>query len=115
MRDKGCGGIDKMSCEKSLPWLLFNKNELVRSLPEGTYRPDSVRRVEIPKDNGKMRLLGIPTVIDRMVQQGINQVLMIIYEPQSLQAKFRLPSEERMSERTSRSTKDSQRRLQICS
>ena len=75
MRNKGCGGIDKMSCEQLLPWLLTNKDLLIRSLMDGSYRPNPVKRVEIPKDNGKMRLLGIPTVVDRLVQQAINQVL----------------------------------------
>ena len=64
VRNKGKGGIDKMSCEQLLPWLLANKDELIRSLHDGTYRPNPVRRVEIPKDNGKMRPLGIPTVVD---------------------------------------------------
>ena len=72
MRNKGCGGIDKMSCEQLLPWLLTNKDVLIRSLMDGSYRPNPVKRVEIPKDNGKMRLLGIPTVVDRLVQQAIN-------------------------------------------
>ena len=49
--NKGSGGIDKMSCEQLLPWLLANKNELTSSLQQGTYRPNPVRRVEIPKDN----------------------------------------------------------------
>lgn len=88
VRNKGCGGIDKMSCEQLLPWLKANKDELIRSLLDGTYRPNPVRRVEIPKDNGKMRLLGIPTVADRMVQQTINQVLTIIYEPQFSKRSF---------------------------
>ena len=82
MSNKGCGGIDKMSCEQLLPWLLTNKDELIRSLMDGSYRPNPVKRVEIPKDNGKMRLLGIPTVVDRLVQQAINQVLTPIYENQ---------------------------------
>jgi group II intron reverse transcriptase/maturase len=82
MRNKGCGGIDKVSCEQLLPWLKANKSELVSSLQNGTYRPNPVRRVEIPKDNGKKRLLGIPTVVDRVVQQAINQVLTPIYERQ---------------------------------
>lgn len=59
MKNKGCGGIDKMSCEQLLSWLKANKNTLVCSLLNGTYRPNPVLRVEIPKDNGKMRLLGI--------------------------------------------------------
>ena len=88
VRNKGKGGIDNMSCEQLLPWLLANKDELTRSLLDGTYRPNPVRRVEIPKDNGKMRQLGIPTVVDRMVQQAINQVLTTIYEPQFSKRSF---------------------------
>ena len=74
MRNKGCGGIDKMSCEQLLSWLLANKEGLTSSLLDGSYRPSPVKRVEIPKDNGKERQLGIPTVVDRLVQQAINQV-----------------------------------------
>ncbi|WP_195668233.1 group II intron reverse transcriptase/maturase [Bacteroides intestinalis] len=80
--NKGCGGIDKMSCEELFPWLLANKDELIISLQNGTYRPNPVRRAEIPKANGKTRLLGIPTVVDRLVQQAIHQVLTPIYERQ---------------------------------
>ncbi len=80
VKNKGCGGIDKMSCEQLRPWLLANKEMLISSLLDGSYRPNSVKRVEIPKDNGKKRQLGIPTVVDRLVQQAINQVLMPHYE-----------------------------------
>ena len=80
MKNKGCGGIDKMSCEQLLPWLKANKEVLISSLLDGSYRPNPVKRVEIPKDNGKKRQLGIPTVVDRLVQQAINQVLMSHYE-----------------------------------
>ena len=82
MKNKGCGGIDEMSCEQLLPWLRANKNTLISSLLNGTYRPNPVRRVGIPKDNGKMRLLGIPTVVDRLVQQAIHQALTPLYERQ---------------------------------
>jgi len=88
MRNKGCGGIDKMSCEQLLPWILANKETLIRSLFNGTYRPNPVRRVEILKDNGEMRLLGIPTVVDRLVQQAINQVLTPIYERRFSKSSF---------------------------
>ena len=80
--NKGCGGVDKMSWEQLLPWLRSNKDELIGSLLDGRYRPNPVRRVDIPKDNGKMRQLGIPTLVDRLVQQAINQVLTPIYERQ---------------------------------
>lgn len=82
VKNKGCGGVDRMSCEQLLPWLRSHKDELTGSLLDGSYRPNPVRRVEIPKDNGKMRQLGIPTVVDRLVQQAINQALMPIYERQ---------------------------------
>ena len=80
--NKGSGGIDMMSCEQLLPWLKPHKDLLIRSLMDGSYRPNPVKRVEILKDNGKMRLLGIPTVVDRLVQQAINQVLSPIFEKQ---------------------------------
>ena len=80
--NKGSGGVDGMSCDNLLAWLRANKDELIRSLMDGSYRPNPVRRVEIPKDNGKKRLLGIPTVVDRVVQQAINQILTPIYERQ---------------------------------
>lgn len=88
VRNKGSGGVDKMSCEELLPWLRSNKDELICSLLDGSYRPNPVRRVEIPKANGKMRQLGIPTVVDRLVQQAINQVLMPIYERQFSQRSY---------------------------
>ena len=80
--NKGSGGIDGMSTEGLLPYLREQGPELVASLREGTYKPNPVRRVEIPKANGKKRGLGIPTVVDRVVQQAISQVLEVLYEPQ---------------------------------
>ena len=80
--NKGSGGIDKMEVESLLDYLVYHKEELIQSIMYGTYRPNPVRRVEIPKENGKMRMLGIPTVVDRVVQQAITQVLSPIYEKQ---------------------------------
>ncbi|ABI68349.1 group II intron reverse transcriptase/maturase [Syntrophomonas wolfei] len=81
-RNKGAGGIDGMQVDELLPFLKENKNELVQSLRDGKYRPKPVRRVEIPKENGKTRKLGIPTVVDRLIQQAICQVLSLIFEKQ---------------------------------
>ena len=80
--NNGSGGIDKMEVESLLDYLVANKEELTQSILGGIYRPNPVRRVEIPKENGKMRMLGIPTVVDRVVQQAITQVLSPIYEKQ---------------------------------
>ena len=78
----GSGGINKMEVESLGEYLVANKEDLIQSILDGTYRPNPVRRVEIPKDNKKMRMLGIPTVVDRVVQQAITQVLSPIYEKQ---------------------------------
>ncbi|MEC4113834.1 group II intron reverse transcriptase/maturase [Myroides pelagicus] len=78
--NKGSYGIDKLSTEKMLEWLLVHKESLLYSLEKGNYKPQGIRRVEIPKEGGKVRLLGIPTVIDRVIQQSISQVLSNIYE-----------------------------------
>ncbi|MCE5331147.1 MAG: group II intron reverse transcriptase/maturase [Bacteroidales bacterium] len=81
-RNKGAGGIDGMQVDELLPFLKENKSELVQTLRDGKYRPKPVRRVEIPKENGKTRKLGIPTVVDRLIQQAICQVLSPIFEEQ---------------------------------
>ncbi len=64
-----------METEDLLPYLKRHKDELINSLLDGSYRPNPVRRVEIPKDGGKKRQLGIPTVIDRLIQQSISRCL----------------------------------------
>ena len=81
-RNKGAGGIDGMQVDELLPYLKENQEKLIQSLRDGKYRPNPVRRVEIPKENGKTRKLGIPTVVDRVIQQAICQVLTPIFEKQ---------------------------------
>lgn len=80
--NKGKGGVNKMEVDALKAYLVENRDELLQSIRDGKYRPDPVRRVEIPKENGKKRLLGIPTVVDRVVQQAITQILSPIYEQQ---------------------------------
>ena len=77
----GAPGIDGMSVEDALPWLREHRDELLKSIREGKYRPQPVRRKEIPKPDGGVRKLGIPTVVDRIIQQAIAQQLVPIYEP----------------------------------
>lgn len=71
-----------MKVENLLQYLKDNGEELKQSILDGKYRPNPIRRVEIPKDNGKMRKLGIPTAVDRVVQQAIAQILSPVFEPQ---------------------------------
>lgn len=88
-KNKGSAGIDRMQVDKLLPYLLEKGDELIRQLREGTYKPNPVRRVEIPKEEkGKVRKLGIPTVVDRMVQQAIAQELTPLYEVQFSDSSF---------------------------
>jgi len=78
--NKGKPGIDGMTVDELLPFLKENGDQIKRAIMEGTYSPKPVRRVEIPKPDGGVRLLGIPTVLDRVIQQAIAQVLSPIYE-----------------------------------
>ena len=78
--NKGAPGIDGMTVEDALPWLREHRGELLDSIRAGKYRPQPVRRKEIPKPDGGARQLGIPTVIDRIIQQAIAQKLVPIYE-----------------------------------
>ncbi|MFZ2257305.1 MAG: reverse transcriptase domain-containing protein [Clostridiaceae bacterium] len=77
----GAPGIDGMTIEEVLPWLKEHKDELVQSLLDESFKPSPVRRKAIPNPDGGERMLGIPTVIDRMMQQAIAQKLQPIFEP----------------------------------
>lgn len=79
-RNGGSAGVDGMTVEEMLPYLREHREEFLESIRSGRYKPKAVRRVEIPKPDGGKRMLGVPTVIDRMLQQAIVQVLQPIYE-----------------------------------
>lgn len=79
--NKGAPGIDGMTTLDALSWLREHRDELLESIRSGKYKPQPVRRKEIPKPDGGVRKLGIPTVVDRVIQQAIAQQLTPIFEP----------------------------------
>ena len=87
-KNKGAGGVDGMEVDELLQYLKNNGEEIRKTILAGKYRPNPVRRVEIPKDNGKTRKLGIPTAVDRVIQQAIAQVLTPIYEPKFAETSY---------------------------
>ena len=80
-RNGGAPGIDGMTVEEALPYLRKHKEEIIAQITKGKYKPMPVRRAEIPKADGGVRLLGIPTVVDRVIQQALVQVLTPVFEP----------------------------------
>ena len=88
VRNKGAGGVDGMKVDELLQYLKDNGKEIRESVLAGKYKPAPVRRVEIPKDNGKKRMPGIPTAVDRVIQQAIAQVLIPIYEPEFVETSY---------------------------
>lgn len=81
-RNKGAAGVDGITVHQLEDHLRKNREKLIQQVRDRKYMPQPVKRVEIPKDNGKMRQLGIPTVVDRVIQQAVAQVLTPIYEKQ---------------------------------
>ena len=78
----GAPGVDGMTTEELVPWLREHWASVREALDAGTYRPSPVRRVVIPKPGGGERLLGVPTCLDRLIQQAIAQVLTPVFDPQ---------------------------------
>lgn len=101
--NKGAPGIDGMTIEEAFSYIREHKDKLIARIKRGKYTPSPVRRVEIPKEDGGIRKLGIPTVIERIIQQAICQKLMSIYEP--------LFSDGNYSYRPGRSAKDAIQRI----
>jgi retron-type reverse transcriptase len=78
--NKGSAGVDGMSVKELYNYLTNNRERIESELRQGKYLPQAILGVEIPKSNGKTRLLGIPTVIDRLLQQAVGQVIAIKFE-----------------------------------
>ena len=79
--NKGAGGVDGMEISQLKAHLQTNGEALVEHIRNGRYQPSPIKGVEIPKSNGKTRMLGIPTLTDRVIQQGLHQVLEPVFEP----------------------------------
>lgn len=87
--NKGSGGIDGMQVDELLPYLRENQETSIQEIRDGKFKPNPVRRVEIPKETkGEFRMLGVPTVVDRVIQQAITQELTTIYEDQFSENSF---------------------------
>lgn len=80
--NKGAPGVDGVTVDEAYENIIQNKEKWLHQIRKRTYKPQPVRRVQIPKENGKMRNLGIPTVFDRIIQQAIVQILSPIFEEQ---------------------------------
>ena len=80
--NKGEAGADGITVEEEFDYLKENKDRIINQIRKRKYKPQPVKRVQIPKENGKMRNLGIPTVTDRIIQQAISQVISPIFEKQ---------------------------------
>ena len=80
VRNKGSAGVDGMNVSELFSYLESHRDRIATSILNHTYVPQPIRGVEIPKSNGKTRLLGVPTVVDRWLQQAVSQVLMTKYE-----------------------------------
>jgi RNA-directed DNA polymerase len=86
--NEGAPGVDEITVREFLSYAKAHWEGIKASLLNGTYRPDPVKRVEIPKDSGGSRHLGIPTVMDRLIQQAISQVLTPVFDPHFSESSF---------------------------
>lgn len=81
VRNKGAAGVDGMAVSELKDWLVAHWPSVKEALLAGRYMPQPVRRVDIPKPSGGVRTLGVPTVVDRLIQQALHQVLQPLFEP----------------------------------
>jgi len=88
VRNKGAAGVDDLPVAELKDWLKVHWPSVKQALLEGRYIPRPVRRVDIPKPQGGVRTLGIPTVVDRLIQQALHQVLQPLFEPTFSEGSF---------------------------
>jgi retron-type reverse transcriptase len=81
VESKGAAGVDGVAVSELKDWLEVHWPSVKRALLEGRYMPQPVQRVDVPKPSGGMRTLGVPTVVDRLIQQAVHQVLQPLFEP----------------------------------
>lgn len=88
VKNKGAPGVDGLTVAAFKPWLQAHWPKVRRALLAGEYMPGAVRKVEIPKPQGGVRTLGIPTVLDRLIQQALHQVLQPLFEPEFSESSY---------------------------
>jgi RNA-directed DNA polymerase len=88
VENKGAPGIDQMAVAELKDWLVVHWPSVKRALLEGRYVPQAVRRVDIPKPSGGVRTLGVPTVVDRLIQQALHQALQPLFEARFSEGSF---------------------------
>ncbi len=88
LENKGAAGVDNLGVGELKDWLKRHWPTVKAALLDGSYMPQAIRRVELPKPNGGVRVLGIPTVVDRLIQQAIQQHLTPYYEPEFSESSY---------------------------
>ena len=88
VKNEGAPGVDGLTVAELKPWLQAHWGKIKQGLLAGEYRPAAVRKVEIPKPQGGVRTLGIPTVLDRLIQQALHQVLPPLFEPEFSESSY---------------------------
>src|SRR4030042_2370327 len=104
--NKGAPGVDGITIEEFTEYAHENWKGIKTSLLDGTYNPSPVKRVEIPKDNGGTRNLGIPVVTDRVIQQAISQILPPVFDPHFSESSFGFRTERSAHQAVKKVLKD---------
>ena len=92
VENKGAPGVDGLTVSELKPWLQAHWPKIKQALLAGEYMPRAVRKVEIPKPQGGVRILGIPCVLDRLIQQAPHQILQPLFDPRFSESSYRFLS-----------------------